>query len=388
LPFGNTTLALDLVLAVFILLHQFLSGKLFIQYDRLLWFLGVELAITCSLLLNFNSTMLNSFFLFMVTQSLATLSRPSTSDRYNSTLHAFQLLVLLLSYLAVAQFVVQFVVDGRKLILFYGIVPDFLLSTYYHGGLATINTIPGSSLIRSNGVFLGEASIFSQVAALGILIEAVEFRRPLYLLVMALGLLLAYSGTGLMVLLLFLPIAGLRYGRAGLSALLVVMFALGLFATEIIDLNVFLFRSGEFQTTNSSGSQRFVTPLWLAAKHFDTGSLQALLVGNGPGTVKNFYDLWWGGSPNTLLKTLYEYGIIGSFTYVWFFASCLRRSRCPGIVLGALIFIFVFEQGYLVTWFWTMIIVLCTLHGPEPRRGRINEAGRYEPSLVAGSASG
>src|SRR6516162_1965131 len=63
-PFGNTVLELDLVPVVFILLHQFLCGKLFIQYDRLLWFLGVEFAITCSLLLNFNSTMLNSFFLF------------------------------------------------------------------------------------------------------------------------------------------------------------------------------------------------------------------------------------------------------------------------------------------------------------------------------------
>ena len=61
LPFGKTFLALDLVPVAFILLHQFLSGKLLIQYDRLWWFLAVGVAATCSLLLNFSSTMLTSW---------------------------------------------------------------------------------------------------------------------------------------------------------------------------------------------------------------------------------------------------------------------------------------------------------------------------------------
>jgi hypothetical protein len=71
LPFGDTFLMLDLVPAACILLYQFLSGKLLIQYDRLLWFLGIGLAATCSLLLNFRSTMLTSYFLFLVLYSLS-----------------------------------------------------------------------------------------------------------------------------------------------------------------------------------------------------------------------------------------------------------------------------------------------------------------------------
>src|SRR5262249_24877263 len=62
LKFGNTFLVLDLVPVAFILLYQFLSGKLLIHYDRLLWFLAVGLAATCSLLLNFKS--LTSYSLF------------------------------------------------------------------------------------------------------------------------------------------------------------------------------------------------------------------------------------------------------------------------------------------------------------------------------------
>src|SRR5262249_36853422 len=155
---------------VFILLHQFLAGKLVIQYDRLLWFLAVSFAVTCSLLLNFKSTMLTSYFLFLVLYSLITLSRPSTPEGYRRTLQAFQFLVMILSWLAIAQFFAQFVVDGGKLIMFYGMVPDFLWGFYNSGGENTIIPL-GASLIKSNGLFLAEPSNFSQMTALGILIE-------------------------------------------------------------------------------------------------------------------------------------------------------------------------------------------------------------------------
>jgi hypothetical protein len=200
---------------------------------------------------------------------------------------------------------------------------------------------------------------------------------------MALGFLVAYSGTGAMLLLLFLPLAGLRHSKAGLSVLLVVMFALGLFATGIMDLSVFTSRAGELEDTRTSGFVRFVSPFWLAAKHFDTSSLQAVLLGSGPGSAKNFGDAGDGGGQlGTWIKILYEYGIIGSFIFSCFLASCLRRSRCPGLVVAAIIFAYVFLQGYM-----TITIALCTLSGPEPRRRRIDELSRYEPAPVTGSAT-
>jgi hypothetical protein len=384
---GNKVVAFDYVFPTSIYLYQFLSGKILIQYDRLFWFLATMLVVTCSLLLNFKSTMLSSYFLFLVLFLLATVSRPSTPYRYRSTLQAFQILVMLLSYLAVAQFFAQFVLDGRKLIRFYGLVPDFLLGTLQNGW-NTIHTIEGSSsLLKSNGIFLGEPSTLSEVTAIGILIEVLEFHRPRYMLAMTLGFLTAYSGTGMMTLLLFLPLAGLRHGRAGLSALLIVIFALGLFATGIIDLSVFLSRVGEFQDTRASGFARFVSSFWLAAKYFDTAFLQAWLIGNGPGTATTFSDIWYGGGAGTWLKLFYEYGMIGSFVFVCFFASCLRRSRCPKLVLAALLFTYIFHAGFLLAgWLLTIMFVLCTLH--ERRRSEIDETSRYGQSVVVGSAIG
>jgi len=384
LPIGATALHLDFVAIGAILLYQFLSGKLVIQYDRFLWFLLFAFATTCSLLLNFKSQMLTSYAQFAVLYWLFTLSRLSTPDQYKKTLQAFQFVLMLLSFLAIVQFPAQFVVDGRQLMNFYGIVPDFLFSDSSFGWKDNPQSL-GNGLIKSNGLFLGEPSFLSQLTGLGILIEVLEFRRPRYLIVLALGFLLAYSGTGLMLLLVFLPIAGLRHGRAGLSALCVVMFALGLFATGIIDFSNFSSRVDEFDATRSSGFARFVSPFWVVAKQFDIEALQALLVGSGPGTAKTVTNTWYGQADYmaTWAKILREYGIIGSFILACFLASCLRRSRCPGLVIAAMIFSWVFLQGIM-----TIIIVLCTLNGSGPRCGRIDEASRYSPSLVAGSAAG
>jgi hypothetical protein len=324
--------------------------------------------------------MLTGYLQFMVFFALFTLIRPSTPDQYKRTLQAFQFLVLVLSCLGMAQFVAQFVVDGKELINFYGIVPDFLFSDP-STGTHEPRTF-GKGILKSTGFFLSEPAALSQMTALGIIIEILEFRRPRYLLVMALGCLLAYSGTGLMLLALFLPIAGLRHRRAASSALLVVMLALGLFSTGIIDLSAFTSRVGEFGDTGASGFSRFVSPFWLAAKHFDTGSLEALLVGSGPGTVKTFVDAWFSGFPANWFKLLYEYGMIGSFMFCCFLASCLRRSRCPGVVIAAIIFAYVFLQGIM-----TVTIALCTLSGLGPRRHRVGDASQYEPSSVAASVA-
>ena len=377
LPFGNTTLLFDLLAIGLILLYQFFSGKLLIQYDRLLWFLFFALTITCSLLFNFKNTMLTSYAQTTVLFSLFTLIRTSTVSQYRRTLQTFQFLVMLLSCLAIVQFTAQFVVDGKKLINFFGIFPDFLLNP---DSTAARELNEGSStLLKSNGIFLPEPSDLSQITAFGILIEVLEFRRPKYLLIMSTGFLLAYSGTGLMVLLLFLPLASFRHDKAGFSVLLIVVFALGLFATGIIYPSAFLNRTGEFQTQGSSGFDRFTAPVLLAAKLAHTGSLQGWLIGNGPGSIKTYIgDVWYGGAMTTWFKIFYEGGIIGSFVFACFLASCFRRSRCPGLVIMAIVFNFLFMQGTM-----TVAIPLCTLSRVEPRRVRIAKTTRGPTSLDA-----
>ncbi len=149
------------------------------------------------------------------------------------------------------------------------------------------------------------------------------------------------------------------------------MLPLALFATGIINSSVFLGRVGEFEDTGASGFGRFVAPALVAAKQFDDASLLLLLVGNGPGTAKTLNDgaFYYAYAP-TWFKLFIEYGIIGSFIFVCFLASCLRRSKCPGLVLAAMIVNYIFNVDFLTTSFLTVMIVLGTLNSAEARRIR------------------
>jgi hypothetical protein len=384
--FREKMLSLVIVSTVLILIHQFASGRLLIQYDRLLWFLAVTMAATSSLLLNFESKMLTSYGLFVVTYFLFTFSRHSDPNQYKNTLRGFQFLILILSCIAIVQFPAQFVVDGRRLIMFYGIFPESLLPPPYLTFMNTIGTIGGSSLIKSNGMFLGEPSTMSQMAALAITIEVVEFRRPRYLVVLTLGLLLAYSGTGITVLLLCLPLAGLINSRAQLPAVVVGFVGVGLLATGIIDLSAFTSRVGEFDSTRASGFIRFVSPYWLAADYFRTASLFQFVFGNGPGgTGVQALASFYAGSASAWLKLISEYGLITALPFPCFLTSCFRRSRCPKPVVIALLYLYAVIGGLLDTSLLIIMVVLCTLNGPEPRRRRTDGASRYWPSVIAGS---
>jgi hypothetical protein len=395
--FGSSGISLDMVAAAAILAHQFAVGRLFIQYDRLLWFLALGVAATSSLWFNFRSTMLASYGVFLVMYFLFTLTRPSSRDQYRRTLQAFQLLVLILACLAIAQFLAQFLVDGRQIILFFGIVPDFLLApiaTWGPDAQLGWNTIipvtPGSWLIKSNGIFLSEPSTLSQITAISILIEVLEFRRPRCLFLLALGLLLSYSGTGITILVLFLPFAGLVNGRAQVAALLVTLIAVGLLVTGIIDLSAYSSRVGEFEEINSSGFMRFISSFWMAGEHFDSASLPALLRGNGPATMKEFNPhAFYTASGDTWFKVLYEYGLIGAFVFVCYLGSCFRGSRCPRPLIMALIYFYLFTGNTLLsTSLLTIMVVLCTLSGPERRGDARAETGDDQSPLVLGSAKG
>jgi hypothetical protein len=375
------TISLTLIAASLILVHQFATGRLLIQYDRLLWFILLGLAATSSLYFNFQSTRLASYGIFLTSYFFFTLMRPSSSDRYIKTLQGFQFLVLIIACLGILQFLAQFLVDGKEIVMFFGIIPDALLQdlAIYSGpdaqrGYNTIISITtGSSLIKSNGIFLSEPSTLSAIAGLGILIEVLEFRRPRYLILLALGLLLSYSGTGISILLVSLPLTSLVHTRAQLPALLVAFFALMLVGTGIIDASVFTSRIGEFEDVNASGFMRFISSFWMTAEHFNAGSLQAWIRGNGPATMKEFVPLAnYSTAGATWFKVLYEYGLIGFFVFTCFLATCFRGSRCPKPVIAALIYYYLFTgDGLLNTPILTMMIVLCTLNGPELRRGHI-----------------
>ena len=219
------------------------------------------------------------------------------------------------------QFVLQFA--GIRLFEFTGIVPDrFLIEDQY------AVTIPmGFGLNRSNGFFLVEPSVFSQVMALGIVCEALSARRPSRFALLFAGLVVSVSGTGWMVLGSFIVVLGVASGIRGLLGAL-LMAAAGALAFAALSVTLpdvaesMASRLTEFTLPGTSGHERFVTP-FLALQSVLMEAPWALFTGVGPGgseqlAVPYFYRL------NTPVKVLMEYGILGLGFYV---ALLLRAER-------------------------------------------------------------
>jgi hypothetical protein len=361
---GGKSVPLSILPAVLILVHEFFFGRLLLQYDRLLWFLPLTLAVTFSLILNFNSSSSTSYGLFLVLYLFLIFRRPSTTYQYRETLNGFQFLILILCSLAIMQFPAQFIVNPTTLLMFFWVFPDSLLP--FHAGVNTMGIVGAAGLKQANGIFLGEASILSQMAALAILIEVLEFRRPRFLIVLTIGFLLAYGGTGASILLISLPLAFIHNRRVQLPLLLVSLFAVGLFATGVIHLSAFTSRLGEFEDTRLSGFIRFVSPLWQAADYLDTASLTELLFGNGPGYGSIHSAVFYAVSSNTWFKLFIEYGLVGAFVFACFLGACFRRSRCPMPLIAGIVYNYLFTGNALIDPSTLIIIaVLCTLNGPQ-----------------------
>lgn len=372
LPMFGSSMGLETVVALLILGYQFAAGKIFIQFDRLLWFLVLVLVATSSLLLNATSKR-SSYGLFLVGWFLLTLTRPSSLDQYKATLQTFQFLVLILSWLAILQFLAHFIINPSRLVMFFGIVPNLS----HPGGSVEIGA-------KSNGIFLSEASTMSQMAALGIIVEVLEFRRPRHLLVIALAFLLAYGGTGLSILLLGLPLAALVNPKAQLPAIVITLFALGLMAAGFIHLSMFTSRLGEFQDPHASGFMRFTSSFWMAADYFKMASLPELFFGKGPG-YGAIGTRFYANTSSAWFKLFLEYGAVGTFVLPCFFVYCLRRSWCPKPLLAALIYYQWLLGNIVGASALVMIAVLCTLNGPERRRRGVRD--QYPP-VTASSVAG
>lgn len=236
----------------------------------------------------------------------------------------------------IVQFLLQFV--GIHLFAFTGIVPGALLTEDSYNLQIPIGV---GSLLKSNGFFLLEPSIFSQFMAMAMIVEIVAFRRTAFLALFAGGLLLSMSGTGWIVLASFIASVAFSMGRRGVVisiATLGVLTILVLSASTLApDLAAaFNARLDEVFRQSTSGHMRFVTPFWLLSDVF-TRDPGAWLLGIGGGmseqlTMPYEYDV------NTPVKIAVEYGVPALVAYIVLFAagrktSLQRALLVPGMVL-------------------------------------------------------
>ena len=251
-------------------------------------------------------------------------------------------LALVCAIAGIAQFYAQFVVHADWLFDFTRFVPEAL-----RGPQGFNTAIPIGALYKSNGFVFREPSGFSFMMALALMVECLAHRRAWRIACFALALLLSYSGTGLLALIIgtLLPPSRKTASRAALAlaAAGLLYWLLG----DALNLSFTLNRIDEFGSERSSGYIRYIAPLRLLADGVRADPA-SLWLGHGPGTIfrvqtgYEFHDPTWA-------KLIFEYGVAGFVVFVSLFASTLFRSNAPARIRIMLFAAWLVMGGHLLS---------------------------------------
>jgi hypothetical protein len=281
-----------------------------------------------------------SFIYFMALTSFAVLTFRETMSEIEF-FRTINLCLLIVAIAGILEYIGQFA--GVSIFSFSGFVPENYLIEYMYAVV-----IPTANGIRSNGFFLVEPSVFSQYMAVAIIVEAMYFRRPLWLLAFFVGLIVSISGTGWLILGAFVVQSGLTNGRRGILIAIGVSLAAGvlLFLAELIVPNIvdaLLGRNVEFGMQGTSGNERFVTPFVVLQIVLDEAP-RTFFTGIGPGAAEQILVSFKYGL-NTPVKILLEYGVFGLVVYLALFITADRTRRQLAMLLALLVMLF-FTGGY------------------------------------------
>ena len=231
-----------------------------------------------------------------------------------------------LALLGIAQYGLQFLVNPRFLFPIENFTPDtFIVQHFNHQAAMEY----GSQEYRANGVFMVEPSVFGQLLAVAIIAELCTRGRMSRLALFGLALVVSYSGTGIMVLAICLPLCLVAQRRWGL------LLAGSLAVVGIIVLHEYFYpvrllsRIAEFGSPHSSGYSRFVGGFYLFDQFLWHDPWRAFF-GYGAGAFTNYASrAHYGADEMALFKIVLEFGLVGAAVYFGFLFCCLFYSPAP-----------------------------------------------------------
>lgn len=236
---------------------------------------------------------------------------------------AYIALAVFLAVAGIAQFFVQFVFRPAWLFDYTPLIPEFLRNSR---GWNTVYST--GAWIKSNGFFLREPSIFSIAMAFALLCELSLARRKWVMAVLAMGLVLTYSGSGLLALAVAMLFPLGRGTVLRLLALAVLGAAMFFLFGEALNLSYTLNRVDELASERSSAYCRFIYPGAVALQQIDSSAWTSLL-GHGPGTMERLGATCVDGTQTTYAKALFEYGLAGTLAFGVLMVGALNRSAAP-----------------------------------------------------------
>ena len=293
---------------------------------------------------------------------------PSAADArlWRWTLRLFASAATLVALAGIVQFFAQFFTSADWLFDYTPLIPEALRTSGHWNTVHPVATWVQEDgyWIKSNGFFLREASMFSVVLAFGIICELALGARRWAVALMAAGLVLSYSGSGLLALgvALVFPLErrlALRIlGVIACGAVLAMLFG------DALNLSYTLNRLDEFGDPGSSAYCRFIQPAVSVAQGLQTDAWSAFL-GHGPGSLTRAGQTCADLHEPTYGKLLFEYGLLGALAFGALILHALNSSGAPLRLRIALAVSWLFLGGNLVSSeTLTMIFLFCAMWPP------------------------
>jgi hypothetical protein len=243
------------------------------------------------------------------------------------TLRLYVGFALFVAAAGIAQYAIQFVFRPPWLFDYARLIPEALRHTGFNTEIVVQTATSASKWAKSNGFFMREPSIFSIVMAFGLLCELSMARRKWVMAVFGLGLVVSYSGSGLVCLAVALLFPLGRRTVARVLACAVLAAALFFLFADALNLSYTLNRSDEFFTKNTSGYCRFIAPTAEVLQMINSDPWTSVL-GHGPGSMSRM-STECSGTTTTYAKALFEYGLAGTAAIGVMMLGALNRSSAP-----------------------------------------------------------
>jgi hypothetical protein len=192
-----------------------------------------------------------------------------------------------------------------------------------------------------------EPSVFSQLCALGLVAELLHRSRTLRLALYIVAMIMAYSGTGMLILAVVLPLYAISSRRWDLLGRGVVLLGLVLALAEPLNLEIITRRFDEFGSTGSSGFARFVGWLDLFSDRVWPSPAAALL-GHGAGSFEAS-AVGYAAAQMAHTKILFEFGVLGGILYFAFIFFCIFSNGAPRMLQLAVTVCYFMNGAYSPT---------------------------------------
>ena len=331
-----------------------LSGRLKVEPQRMAAYLLLAAILVAESALAVQTFVMSSLILLLAMPLAYGFRLVAPVEPAEVHLRRFLNLAFIICLAGIAQYFGQFVL-GKKLVFpIESFTPHNFVTHQYN------TQIPihfGGSTYKSNGIVMLEPSYFSQLLALGFSLEFVGPKRLVRLGAYLIGFYVAYSGTGLVMLgvtITVLLIVNKRFDQLiiGLvGAVVVFMFA------EQLRLDFFTKRLTEFNSTGSSGYQRYIGGLHLFNQYL-WHTPQRWLFGLGAGMM--FRTTPWATFATAgtgWVKMMLEFGLVGFISYFGFLFYCTFRAPQP-LALRLCIAVTMLLNGIFDPWSHGLVLSL------------------------------